>query len=1013
MSEIFNYTGFKEPMDSSELLRQIRNQELNDLKANPTFLAQIGGLNFLGDSLGKLSDYFLAGTEDDINVNDVQKDIYGSTWGDIFTQGDRRNSILSSINSNVVDYADVKNNSNLGTLWDSNDYQAGVNTLGTGEQIGAVSSGVLSGAAKWAATAASINPTLAPYAAIAGGLVDGTKSLINVLQGNKTAEIANNAIDRANSTQFNNYVNQARTNRNAMYRSFAEGGPLESENGVEFFNVGGTHESNPYGGIFQGTAEDGSPNLVEEGEVLYNDYVFSRRLKANGGLLKRYVLPEDYAGMSFADIAKKVQEDSEQRPYDPVSKNYLDDVMTKLQAAQEEVRAKKASKETKAFDEFNNMFAGGGPFNGKFSRKGKPAVRQGVEDTRRLANQIRNSRYLHTPPPSADAVSYVNRVNPAMNYVKDAQTLAANSQIPQETLTLLDPRNQRWLLPRNTNALPILKGIKAFAGRTAADAILYSTTIAPLIAAIQRYNTDRSNYNNTQRLNALDEAFENSRRALEEQGYNAVEATDIIFSELGNQGYTSFGRQEIPEEYINYDAVNNRSNNQTAVAVKEDSKKSTNAFEVAFLGAPPKPGEAPNAKKDRDRFNRFIQRAVKSSYEGATVNEIKAEEKAAKAASTANSPNNTVKKAATSTPINVKSTGTKSYTVTKDGKSYTVRANSPEEAKRTVRIYLSNNSNNPTDSGSSYESTRTSVRVKEKGRVPGNRRSNASTTTAPRTPVTVEPLIPADNNTHKETPVTPVANTVNIPDLEPEYDETNTDTNPSPRYRRSPLATAAMLAPAIGNIGQAFTDALGITNRPDYYVEQGIRRNASNLNPIAPKLNTDYQEYRPYDVNVMNNQLLAQEYAAQKAARENLNPHTQAAQLLALNNAFGNVGYMANLQAQQANDAKRNATLQWNHGINKENAATVAAYDEINQGIKQQRLNMLNQALQAKDASDTARAQVISANRSAALTDLGSVGRYINDTGLTNALIKSGVFGPLNSDMSDIYKNLQILNLSR
>lgn len=869
MSEIFNYTGFKEPMDSSELLRQIRNQELNDLKANPTFLAQIGGLNFLGDSLGKLSDYFLAGTEDDINVNDVQKDIYGSTWGDIFTQGERRNSILSNINSNVIDYADVKNNSNLGTLWDSNEYQAGVNTLDTGEQIGAVSSGALSGAAKWAATAASINPALAPYAAIAGGLVDGTKSLMNVLQGNKTAKIANNAIDRANSTQFNNYVNQARSNRNAMYRSFAEGGPLESENGVEFFNVGGTHESNPYGGIFQGTAEDGSPNLVEEGEVLYNDYVFSKRLKANGGLLKRHILPEDYAGMTFADIAKKVQEDSEQRPYDPVSKNYLDDVMAKLQAAQEEVRAKKASKEAEAFAEFSNMFAGGGPF-GKNAKK----------------------RFKQPQTPYDLGYGFSNPIPTGVDdYIWDYYT---------------------------TNALRNwygLEGLENYNYRQNEE------------GAIDEFFSKRQHVRKSPVVEALKKLKDNAKTNQIQKGFSRID-----YAALKSSGYTD---EQIADLYKG----------------SNTSKKASN-----------------------------------------------------------NSNNNI----GSSSTINIDSTGTKSYTVTKDGKSYTVRANSPEEAKRTVRIYLSNNSNNDSaGSGSSYESTRTSVRVKEKGRAPGNKRSNASITTAPRTPVTTEPLIPTDNNTPKGSSVTPATNTVSIPDLEPEYDETNTTTNPSPRYRRSPLATAAMLAPAIGNIGQAFTDTLGITNRPDYYVEQGIRRNASNLNPIAPKLNTDYQEYRHYDVNVMNNQLLAQEYAAQRAARENLNPHTQAAQLLALNNAFGNVGYMANLQAQQANDAKRNATLQWNHGINKENAATVAAYDEINQGIKQQRLNMLNQALQAKDASDTARAQVVSANRAAALTDLGSVGRYINDTGLTNALINSGVFGPLNSDMSDIYKNLQILNLSR
>ena len=36
------------------------------------------------------------------------------------------------------------------------------------------------------------------------------------------------------------------------------------DNGLTYFNVGGTHGQNPYGGILQGfNEEDGQPNLVE------------------------------------------------------------------------------------------------------------------------------------------------------------------------------------------------------------------------------------------------------------------------------------------------------------------------------------------------------------------------------------------------------------------------------------------------------------------------------------------------------------------------------------------------------------------------------------------------------------------------------------------------------------------------------------------------------------------------------------------------------------------------------
>ena len=71
---------------------------------------------------------------------------------------------------------------------------------------------------------------------------------------------------------------------NAAMQMKAAGGNLNSiwdglTNGVRTINEGGTHEQNPYEGVPQGIAADGQQNLVEEGEVIYNDYVFSNRLK--------------------------------------------------------------------------------------------------------------------------------------------------------------------------------------------------------------------------------------------------------------------------------------------------------------------------------------------------------------------------------------------------------------------------------------------------------------------------------------------------------------------------------------------------------------------------------------------------------------------------------------------------------------------------------------------------------------------------------------------------------------
>lgn len=112
-------------------------------------------------------------------------------------------------------------------------------------------------------------------------------------------------------------------------------------NGVTFINNGGTHEQNPFEGVPMGVAPDGQPNLVEEGEVLYNDYVFSNRLHPTDKELKESNLPKKYKGHTFALIAEDMSKESAERPNDPISKRGLEASLGKLALLQEEQRMKK------------------------------------------------------------------------------------------------------------------------------------------------------------------------------------------------------------------------------------------------------------------------------------------------------------------------------------------------------------------------------------------------------------------------------------------------------------------------------------------------------------------------------------------------------------------------------------------------------------------------------------------------------------------------------------------------
>lgn len=131
--------------------------------------------------------------------------------------------------------------------------------------------------------------------------------------------------------------------RNDMYNNMLEsqthGGDFS--NGVTFINNGGTHEQNPFEGVPMGVAPDGQPNLVEEGEVLYNDYVFSNRLYPTDKELKEFNLPKKYKRHTIAFIVKDMSKESAERPNDPISKRGLEASLGKLASLQEEQRMKK------------------------------------------------------------------------------------------------------------------------------------------------------------------------------------------------------------------------------------------------------------------------------------------------------------------------------------------------------------------------------------------------------------------------------------------------------------------------------------------------------------------------------------------------------------------------------------------------------------------------------------------------------------------------------------------------
>lgn len=120
--------------------------------------------------------------------------------------------------------------------------------------------------------------------------------------------------------------------------------------GLEYIDNGGTHEQNPFNGVPMGTDRNGTPNLVEEGETIWNDYVFSNRLKVPETLTDKYKLSKD---ITFAEASKKLGKEIEETPNDHISKRTFNSFMQDLQQSQEEVKAKKEL--AKAKRQFNKL----------------------------------------------------------------------------------------------------------------------------------------------------------------------------------------------------------------------------------------------------------------------------------------------------------------------------------------------------------------------------------------------------------------------------------------------------------------------------------------------------------------------------------------------------------------------------------------------------------------------------------------------------------------------------------
>ena len=310
--------------------------------------------SMLGSAATGLSSGIGLGTSlaqiDDTSGQEALIEGVGSTQ---FAGGDT-NTLLSSFDANNM----ARTNYTADEIRGFTDDQLAGNILAS------TASGALSGAMKggWV-----------------GALVEGGSNLIGgtvgALAGNakaqKRAAELNSLAEENNRLYLNNFANASSNTQNKMFNNSllnigAYGGPLfnhsgDWSNGLTFINKGGTHEQNPLGGVPVGVDQEGTPNLVEEGEIIWNDYVFSNRLKPTKKQLETVGFNPKYEGMTFAEVVEKVQQESAENPLDKISTDTLNENLMYLMTMQEEIRMKKEAKKNKfKYGGIKNIFPDGG-----------------------------------------------------------------------------------------------------------------------------------------------------------------------------------------------------------------------------------------------------------------------------------------------------------------------------------------------------------------------------------------------------------------------------------------------------------------------------------------------------------------------------------------------------------------------------------------------------------------------------------------------------------------------------
>jgi hypothetical protein len=768
-------------------------------------------------------------------------------------------------------------------------------------------------------------------------------------------------------------------NNNNLFASGGDADNTDFSNGVTEYNEGGTHEENPNGGVPVGTDSKGTPNLVEQGEVRYKDYIYSNRLSPSKEVLDKVGLSPLYSKYSFAKCAEILSRESKERPNDPISQNGLNSLMSRLKDAQD--MTKEGTEKVPVEQSQPSSDEQAQPTNNQNIMQEVQGENPGEEPQENTQEEVENNadetqQYAEggdlfnkyngvnlfvgggdgdvTPFDISQLVSEVpddlgdNESEFSHNYLVDKykNPNKASEYIPSN-YKMSDINQARKFYNSFVTKAALNKRVQAY--KTAFNTALNLYRNGDITRGVyyqlcSRLQSKFKNFyvnNAGKHLNKVADSHSNTTKL-----YNRTKGLDLTGQEIKEINQEIKFAREHPESQLGYQSRNGIVYNKNGYAVTDPDKgysmtdpyktriknDADNAFSIYVT-----PSEKAAFKKHHDPSDKGVKKGENPPVNGAPpVNKSKI-------------PN---------------PSGRKGRYVTSS-----VNYNSP-------KINLQEQDLN--------ENLNTSA-IDELGKILAQNKEGYKVT----------PTITEGDLQKNAKAIIDKQKEQEAKDYIDQFSKNNTGKS----WDKSKLRYAPVVGSAIGVI----SDLMGLTNKPNYDNENWLISQANSQPNVNYKPSGNYLGYNPVDRDYALNKF----NSAYSASREQLadtangNRANLQAQLANLNNSYlGGLGDNE-MKIELQNIANRNDVDKYNNSLDQANAEMAMKAQMANAEQDRFRLQAFENAAQMKNAKDAAASQAKSANLTNLFDNIGNVGREEYQSNQLQWMKNNGIFG--NTPISTLY----------